>query len=300
MALDGSVVGEGSTEPPGGRHAEVVAIAHAGEKARGATLYVTLEPCCHTGRTGPCTQAVIDAGIRRVVIGVLDTDHRVRGRGVEELRAAGIEVLVDNDEGCEYSLRPYLHNRQTGRPYVVAKVASTLDGAVSMNDGSSQWITSSEARRDGHELRADSQVVIVGAGTVRADDPALTARIDGVVAQPQRIVLGDIPDGAKVQPARSYHGPLADLLDELGASGVVQVLVEGGPGVVGPALRDQLVNRVVWYAAPAFAGLESARPALASLRTSTIDELLRGRITSVRLVGSDVRIEVEMPNAEHD
>jgi diaminohydroxyphosphoribosylaminopyrimidine deaminase/5-amino-6-(5-phosphoribosylamino)uracil reductase len=233
-------------------------------------------------------------------VGVLDTDERVRGRGVEVLTSAGVAVQVVNDAGCEYSLRPYLHHRRTGRPYVIAKVAATLDGAVSAEDGTSQWITSAEARRDGHELRADSQAIIVGAGTVRADDPSLTARLDGVETQPQRIVLGSIPPNAKVLPARSYDGPLDTLLDELGSSGVIQVLLEGGPRVVGPALRDGLVDRVVWYAAPAFAGLETGRPALASLRTSTIDELRRGEISSVRLVGSDVRIEVEIPNAEHD
>lgn len=299
VAPDGTVIGEGATEPPGGRHAEVIAIENAGGKARGATLFVTLEPCGHTGRTGPCTEAIIEAGIRRVVVGVIDSDERVRGRGVAALESAGIEVEVTSDPDCEYSLRPYLHHRHTGRPYVVAKVAATLDGAIAMEDGTSQWITSAEARHDGHELRADSQAIIVGAGTVRSDDPTLTARIDGIETQPQRIVLGDIPAGAKVLPARSYHGDLDILLDELGASGVLQVLIEGGPRVVGPALRAGLVDRVVWYAAPAFAGLEFARPALASLRTITMNELLRGEISAIRLVGSDVRIEVEMPNAEH-
>jgi len=297
---EGVIVGEGATEQPGGRHAEIVALDQAGESARGATLYVTLEPCCHHGRTGPCTEAVIAAGVRAVVVGVLDPDVRVSGNGIEALRHAGIEVTICDDALVRESLAPYLHHRRTGLPFVVAKVAATLDGAIAMEDGSSQWITSTEARSDGHELRADSQVVIVGAGTVRADDPTLTARLRVDVVEPRRIVLGDIPAGARVLPAESFSGDVRELLARLGSEGVLQVLIEGGPRVIGPALAQGLVNRVVWYAAPAFAGLETSRPALASLRTSTLEQLRRGRIVSVRTVGDDVRIEVEMTNAQHD
>ena len=297
---DGVIVGEGATEPPGGRHAEIVALEQAGDRARGATLFVTLEPCCHHGRTGPCTEAVIAAGISNVVIGLVDPDSRVAGQGVAALRASGLEVTVCDDALVRESLAPYLHHRRTGRPFVVAKVAATLDGAIAMQDGSSQWITSAEARYDGHELRADSQVVIVGAGTVRTDDPTLTARLRDGVVEPRRVVLGAIPDGARVLPAESFSGDLGELLTRLGQDDVLQVLIEGGPRVIGPALADGLVDRVVWYAAPAFAGLETARPALASLRTSTLEQLRRGRIVSVRLVGDDVRLEVEMTNAQHD
>lgn len=297
---DGAVVGEGATEPPGGRHAEIVALEMAASAARGGTLYVTLEPCSHHGRTGPCVEAVIAAGLRAVVIGVIDPDERVAGNGVSALRGAGIDVTVLNDASIRELLAPYLHHRRTGRPLVVAKVAATLDGAIAMEDGSSQWITSESARYDGHELRADSQVVIVGAGTVRADNPTLTARLADGVVEPRRIVLGSIPEGAKVLPAESFSGDLGELLGRLGEEGVLQVLLEGGPGVIGPALDAGLVDRVVWYAAPAFAGLETARPALASLRTSTLENLRRGQIVSVRTVGQDVRIEVEMTSAQHD
>lgn len=297
---DGVVVGEGATEPPGGRHAEIVALDQAGDAARGGTLYVTLEPCCHHGRTGPCVSAIIAAKVRAVVVGVIDTDDRVAGRGVSALRDAGIDVTVLHDALVTESLSPYLHHRRTGLPLTIAKVAATLDGAIAMQDGSSQWITSAAARYDGHELRADSDVVIVGAGTVRADNPALTARLIEGVIEPRRIVLGPIPDGAAVLPAESFTGDLVDLLARLGDEGVLQVLIEGGPRVIGPALERGIVDRVVWYAAPAFAGLETARPALASLRTSTLETLRRGRIVSVRTVGDDVRIEVEMTSAQHD
>ena len=298
--VNGDVVGEGATEPPGRRHAEIVALEQAGEAARGGTLFVTLEPCCHQGRTGPCVDALIAAGLQAVVVGVVDPDIRMSGRGISALRNAGIDVTVTDDEAVRESLTPYLHHRQTGRPLTIAKVAATLDGAIAMEDGTSQWITSEAARYDGHELRADSQVIIVGAGTVRADNPTLTARLASGVVEPRRIVLGDIPENSAVLPAESFRGELASLLARLGDEGVLQVLLEGGPRVIGPALEQGLVDRVVWYAAPAFAGLESARPALASLRTPTLETLRRGRIVSVRMVGDDVRIEVEMTSAQHD
>jgi diaminohydroxyphosphoribosylaminopyrimidine deaminase/5-amino-6-(5-phosphoribosylamino)uracil reductase len=208
VTAEGERVGEGATDPPGGSHAERQALVMAGASARGATLFVSLEPCCHVGRTGPCTDAVIEAGIARVVVGVLDPDERVAGRGVAQLRAAGVVVDVLDDEGAASDLAPYLHHRRTARPFVVAKVASTLDGAVAMADGSSQWITSSAARADGHELRADSQAIVVGAGTVRSDDPRLTARLDGAIVEPLRVVLGRAPEGAKVHPCWERQGDL--------------------------------------------------------------------------------------------
>src|SRR5579872_4105066 len=171
----GVVVAQGHTQAPGDAHAEVVALRRAGDLARGSTIVVTLEPCAHVGRTGPCAQAIFDAGVRRVVIGTEDPDPRVAGRGVALLRASGIEV---EEALVRDQLAPYLWHRTTGRPYVVAKVAATLDGAVAMADGTSKWITSEPARRDAHRLRAESQAIVVGAGTVRADDPALTARLD--------------------------------------------------------------------------------------------------------------------------
>ncbi|HWS44352.1 MAG TPA: bifunctional diaminohydroxyphosphoribosylaminopyrimidine deaminase/5-amino-6-(5-phosphoribosylamino)uracil reductase RibD, partial [Acidimicrobiia bacterium] len=178
LVRDGRVVGEGATGPfPAGPHAEVAALRAAGAAARGATAYCTLEPCDHHGNTPPCTAALIDAGVTRVVVAVGDPDERVAGRGYARLTAAGIEVETDVERaGAEHDLAPYLHHRRTGRAFVVAKVALTLDGRVAAADGSSQWITSEAARADAHELRADSQAIVIGSGTALADRPALTVR----------------------------------------------------------------------------------------------------------------------------
>ena len=171
---------EGATAPPGGPHAEVTALAAAGPAARGATLYATLEPCAHHGRTPPCTDAIVAAGVARVVIGVEDPDPQVAGRGIAALEEAGIDVTVGVAAGeVAEQLAPYLKHRRTGRPWVVLKLAASLDARTAAPDGTSRWITGEAARRDVHRLRARSDAVLVGAGTVRADDPELTVRLDG-------------------------------------------------------------------------------------------------------------------------
>ena len=291
----GVVVGEGHTQAPGLAHAEIEALRHAGARARGATLYVTLEPCAHQGRTGPCTQALIDAGVSRVVVAQEDPDERVNGRGVSVLRAAGITVDVGaGARAAADQLRAYRWHRQTGRPYVVLKVASTMDGIIAMADGSSQWITSPEARQDVHLLRAQSQAIVVGAGTVRFDNPRLTARLGDVVIEPLRVVLGDVAPDAAVQPCRSYRGGLATLLDELGAEGVLQILVEGGPVTWESFLREGLANQLTWYFSPSWAGGKGTRSALPNLSTPTISLLSRGRVVDHQQLGADVRVDVEL------
>jgi diaminohydroxyphosphoribosylaminopyrimidine deaminase/5-amino-6-(5-phosphoribosylamino)uracil reductase len=295
VVLDGQVVGEGATQRPGQSHAEVVALANAGEAARGATLVVTLEPCDHVGRTGACTQAILDAGISRVVVGVIDPDPLVAGRGIERLRAAGLEVQVGVGATLvNEQLVAYLWQRRTGRPFVVAKVAATLDGVVAMADGTSQWITGDAAREDAHELRARSQAIVVGAATVRSDDPRLTARVGARVLEPLRVVLGRAPQNARVRPCLEYEGDLLELLEDLAARGVIQVLIEGGPTTTSAFVEAGLVNRFAWYVAPAWAGSADSRGALATLRTPTIGALRRGRVVAVTQIGEDVRIDVEV------
>lgn len=295
VADDGTIVGRGATEPPGARHAEIVALAEAGDRARGATLVVTLEPCSHHGRTPPCTDAVIASGVRRVVVGVVDPDPQVSGTGVRELRDAGLEVVVGvlADEVAA-QLAPYLHHRRTGRPYVVCKLAATLDGATAAADGTSQWITGEEARTDAHRLRAESDAIAVGAGTVRTDDPSLTVRlVDG--PDPVRVVLGTAPPGARVHPCLEWtrdDGDLTALLDHLGSSGTLQLMVEGGATVVRSFHDAGLIDRYVVYLAPALAGGRPAAPLIAGPELATIGELWRGRIDGVRMVGDDVRIDV--------
>ncbi|MDA8035487.1 MAG: bifunctional diaminohydroxyphosphoribosylaminopyrimidine deaminase/5-amino-6-(5-phosphoribosylamino)uracil reductase RibD [Actinomycetota bacterium] len=306
VAEDGrgrSVVGSGATEPPGGRHAEIVALQAAGEAAAGATLYVTLEPCAHTGRTGPCADAVVAAGITRVVVGVVDPDPSVAGRGLARLGAAGVEVTVGvRAVEVAEQLAPYLHQRRTGRPFVVLKLATTLDGRIAAPDGSARWITGPAARADGHRLRADADAVLVGAGTVRADDPALTVRTAGdanvggpagPLAQPLRVVLGRAPAGARVQPALELSGEPATVLDELGRRGVLQLLVEGGARVAHDLHAAGLVDRYVLYLAPALAGGDDARPAFAGAGAPDVASLWRGRMVEVTRLGDDLKVVLE-------
>jgi diaminohydroxyphosphoribosylaminopyrimidine deaminase / 5-amino-6-(5-phosphoribosylamino)uracil reductase len=286
---------EGATAPPGGPHAEVTALAAAGEAARGATLYVTLEPCAHHGRTPPCTDAIIDAGVARVVVGIEDPDPQVTGRGVAALEEAGIDVTlgVAADEVAE-QLAPYLKHRMTGRPWVVLKMAASLDARTAAPDGTSHWITGEAARRDVHVLRSRSDAVLVGAGTVRADDPELTVRLDDGVARPQplRVVLGQAPDGARVHPALELSGDLGDVLSELGRRGVLQVLVEGGATVAHDFHAAGLVDRYVLYLAPKFFGGDDARPLFAGPGAGTIDDVWNGRLLSVERLGEDLKVEV--------
>ena len=282
---------QGATSAPGGPHAEAHALQAAGDAARGATLYATLEPCAHTGRTKPCVDQIIDAGIRRVVVGIEDPDQRVRGAGIRALRAAGVTVDVGLcAEEVRAQLAPYLKHRTTGRPWVVLKLAATLDGRTAAPDGSSQWITGAAARADAHRLRAESDAVIVGAGTVRVDDPSLTVR-DVPGKDPLRVVLGEAPAGAQVQPALELSGDLGGVLDELGRRGVLQAMVEGGATVAGDFHRAGLVDRYVLYLAPVFFGGDDARPLFAGAGAPTIDDVWRGRIVSVERLGDDVRVE---------
>jgi len=269
----GVIVAEGHTQAPGESHAEVEALRRAGEAARGATMIVTLEPCSHTGRTGPCAEAIIAAGVAKVIVGIIDPDPRVSGKGVELLKASGVDVEVGiEEESVRAQLAPYIWHRVTARPYVVAKIASTLDGVVAMADGTSQWITGTAARRDAHVLRA----------------------LDDIVLEPLRVVLGHAPENAKMRPCLELSGDLGLVLDELGHHDVLQVLIEGGPTTTSAFLEAGLVNHVVWYQAPAFAGAAGTLSALKDLSTPTMEALRRGRIVDVRRLGDDVRIDVEV------
>ncbi len=288
----------GSTRRPGGNHAEREVLDAAGEAAVGATLYSTLEPCSHRGRTGPCTEAVIESGVTRVVVGIVDPDPLVAGQGLRRLADAGLAVHHGVlAEQIEDQLAPYLHHRRTGRPFVVLKLASTLDGRIAAADATSQWITSPEARLDAHRLRAESDAILVGAATVRDDDPQLTVRgvesPDGVdLRQPLRVVLGAAPEHARIHPCLEYAGPLEPLLDALGGRGVLQLMVEGGATVAGSFHRQRLVDRYVLYQAAAIMGGDDGRPLLAGPGAATIGDLFRGRIESVKRVGPDLRIDL--------
>lgn len=283
---------EGATAEPGGPHAEAAALAAAGEGTRGATVYVTLEPCPHSGRTPPCADALIAAGVERVVVAIEDPDVRVRGRGIARLREAGLCVEVGlRAAEVTAQLAPYVKHRTTGRPWVVLKLAAGLDGRIGAPDGTSRWITGGAARDDAHRLRAESDAVLVGAGTVRADDPALTVRrAEG--RDPVRVVLGRAPEGASVHPALEVSGDLGGVLDDLGRRGVVQLLVEGGASVAHDFHAAGLVDRYVFYLAPVLFGGDDARPMFAGPGAATMADVWRGAVTGVTRLGEDVRVDL--------
>jgi len=294
VCADGTEV-EGATEPPGGHHAEAQALGRAREAGldvRGATIVTTLEPCSHHGRTPPCVDTLLDAGVTRVVVGVLDPDPHVSGRGVDRLRRAGVDVVVGVlGPEVESQLAAYLHHRRTGRPWVTLKLAATLDGRTAAPDGSSRWITGEEARTDVHRERAHHDAVLVGAGTVRTDDPELTVRhVEG--RDPLRVVLGRAPEGARVHPCLQLSGGLDEVLDQLGGSGVLSVLVEGGAAVASAFHAAGLVDRYLLYVAPALLGGDDGRPVFTGAGAPTMAAAWRGRFTSVDHLGPDLRLEV--------
>ena len=294
VAQNGEVF-TGATLEPGNAHAEIVALNAAAHHAQDSTLFSTLEPCNHTGRTGPCTQAIIDAGVSRVVVGTLDPDSKVSGSGVQQLRDAGLTVEVGVlEQEVKQQLAAYLHHRATGRPFVVLKMASTIDGRIAAADGSSKWITGETARKRVHQLRAESDAIVVGAGTVRADDPSLTVR-DAVGPSPRRIVLGAIDASAKVHPCMQWTGTLPDLLDTLGKEGVVQLLVEGGARVAASFHRERLINQYILHIAPVIAGGDDAAGVFAGPAASTMADMWRGRIVSTTNLDGDIEIILE-PN----
>jgi diaminohydroxyphosphoribosylaminopyrimidine deaminase/5-amino-6-(5-phosphoribosylamino)uracil reductase len=294
---DGSVVGEGYHARAGQAHAEVAALQDAGGLAFGATAFVTLEPCRHTGRTPPCTRALIDAGVARVVFAVADPDP-VAGHGADDLRAAGIlveEGLLGQE--AARSNAAWLHHARTGRPFVTWKFAATLDGRVAASDGTSRWITGEAARHDVHLLRARSDAIVVGTGTVLADDPHLDVRLPDAPDsnRPLRVVVGRraVPPGANVLDDAAptvlltEHDPKS-VLANLSDRGVVSVLLEGGPTLAGAFVGAGLVDRVVAYLAPALLG--AGRAALGDAGIETLGSALRLHVDAVDLIGDDVRI----------
>jgi len=331
VVVSGSrIVGRGYHHRAGQAHAEVLALRAAGTKARGATLYVTLEPCCHTDkRTPPCVPSVIASGVRRVVVAMRDPNPRVRGRGIARLRRAGIDVATGClEDEAERLNEAYAHWIRTGRPFVMMKAAMTLDGKIATAAGVSKWITGEEARRDVHRLRSAVDAVMVGIETVLHDDPKLTARVKGTSArQPIRIILDStlrIPATATVLPspggqvliATTTHAAkdriddlrargaivlplpaeegrpsLRACLEELGRRGVTSVLLEGGATVNESALRAGLVDRVILYVAPALLGGQDARSVIGGTSPQVLSDARRLENLRITSVGNDLKIE---------
>jgi diaminohydroxyphosphoribosylaminopyrimidine deaminase / 5-amino-6-(5-phosphoribosylamino)uracil reductase len=254
VVAGGEIVGEGWHERPGGPHAEVFALEAAGDRARGADLYVTLEPCAHHGRTPPCVDAIVAAGIARVVVGAADPNPKTDGQGFARLRKAGVEVELLEGEPAVRARRQNEAWRtwiSAGRPFVTYKAAVTLDGRVKFPD--SRWVTAEESRRRVHELRAASDAVAVGMGTVRADSPRLDARDVEAERQPRRFAFGSgpLPEGSELE-LRS--GPLEEELAQLAAEAVQSLLLEGGPTLATSFLRGGVVDKLLLFVAPTLAG----------------------------------------------
>jgi diaminohydroxyphosphoribosylaminopyrimidine deaminase/5-amino-6-(5-phosphoribosylamino)uracil reductase len=326
----GRILGRGHTRPVGGAHAEVVAIEsarrrHGARALRGATLAVTLEPCSHAGRTGPCADRVIEAGLSRVVVGHRDPHRNVAGRGLARLRRAGLEVeLGVLDQECRDQHRGFLTVCRQGRPFVVLKLASSLDGRIATAGGESRWITGSEARAAVHRLRARVDAIAVGSETALADDPELTARRGGrVVHRPVRVLVDSklrVPAEARCYqseegrswvlcatrapasrrraleargvrvlevPARGGRVDLPGALRRLAREGLTELLVEGGGELAAALLRGGLVDELHWFSAPRLLGGD-ARPALGELRVATLARAPELHDVRVRRVGRDL------------
>jgi len=332
VASDGAVVGEGWHEGPGTPHAEVVALRAARERARGGILYLTLEPCTHHGRTPPCAPMVRDAGLDRVVVAARDPNPVVDGRGLALLRASGLAVTdgVLGEEG-ERLIEGFARHVRTGLPFVTLKLASSLDGKAAASDRTARWITGDSARADAHRLRARSDAVVVGAGTVADDDPALTVRLDGYRGrQPLRVVVdgsGRTPSTARVfdgaapvlvattgsapgvrdawesagaevialdQEPGSSRVDLRALMAALGKRGLQSVLIEGGPTIAWSAIQTGVADRIVLYIGAKLLGGTDAPGILGGRGAPTIADSISVRIRSVDRLGEDIKVEADV------
>ena len=278
LVRDGEVVGEGWYSGRGTPHAEAAALAAAGERARGATLYVSLEPCSHHGATPPCADAVVEAGVSRVVAAVGDPNPKVNGRGFARLRKGGVEVEVADLWEARVQNEAWRVWVAQGRPFVTYKVAATIDGRVTVPG--ERWVSGEESRSRVHELRASSDAVAVGMGTVRADDPALTARGVGAERQPRRLAFGNgpLPEGSELE-LRS--GRLEDELAALAGEGLRSLLLEGGPTLAGAFLAARLVDKLMVFTAPTVSGT-------GPVAFGALQEPLALRHVSVERIGDDV------------
>lgn len=322
----GQAVGSGWHHAPGSPHAEILALLEAGDRAKGATLYVTLEPCVHQGRTPPCVDGVLRAGVSRVVAAVEDPDERVRGRGLAALHEAGVlaEHGLMSDEARRLN-EAYFTHRSEGRPFVTYKTATSLDGKTAAADGTSKWISGEEARRDVHRIRGLSDAICAGIGTVLADDPRLTFRGSGSCEPVIRVVVDsacrtplnarilsseaptiiatalEAPDprvlrlqaaGAQVLSVPGVDGrvSLPAMLSELADRGVVSLLLEGGPTLAGAFVSEGLIDRFVVYVAPKLIGGNGAHGTLEGWAAESIHHALELRIDTIRRVGADLRV----------
>jgi len=330
IVRDGRVVAENYHKRPGTPHAEALAIGMAGDNARASTLYVNLEPCCHTDkRTPPCTEAIIEAGIKRVVIAMKDPNPRVSGRGIQRLRDAGIEVISGIlEEKARRLNEPYIKYITTKKPFVILKVAMTLDGKIATPEGESRWITGDRSRRMVHRLRSSVDAILTAIGTVKADDPELTARVRGG-RHPVRIVIDprlEIPLNAKIlltppetiivtRDREGMDDPATDmkiknleksgisiiffkekldlnwLMERLGEREITSVMIEGGSSLNAHALEDWIVDKAMFFIAPRIIGGRESFPAVGGSGFKRLEDAYRLREVKFRRVGDDLLVE---------
>jgi len=327
VVKDGIIVGKGYHPRAGEPHAEVLALDAAGDRARCATLYVTLEPCCHTGRTPPCTEAIVQAGIVRVVAAMADPDPNVSGKGFARLQDAGVGVVCGVCEADAAALNEaYIKHRTTGMPLVILKSAMSLDGKIATRTGDSKWITSEPSRRYAHKIRRQVDAIVVGANTVRVDDPRLTARVGRRAYYPTRVVVtntGEIPTdaallsepgefiiaasrGANAQALRKLEqagariltlsdragrASLADLMRQLAELGHLSVLIEGGGDTAASALDERVVDKIVFCYAPKIIGGRDAVNAVGGVGAATVASAITLNRMRVRRLGDDLVVE---------
>ncbi|VAW95088.1 Diaminohydroxyphosphoribosylaminopyrimidine deaminase / 5-amino-6-(5-phosphoribosylamino)uracil reductase [hydrothermal vent metagenome] len=320
----GTIVGEGWHQVAGGAHAEVNALAAAGHRAEGATVYVSLEPCCHHGKTPPCTDALIAAKVERVVVAMQDPNPRVAGNGLQQLTNAGIVAEVGLLEIQVHELNPgFIQRMKTSRPYVRSKLAMSVDGRTAMADGESKWITSDSARLDVQRLRARSSAIVTGAGTVLADDPAMTVRLENTERQPDRIIIDtnlSTPTNAKIlkQPGQTHILTCSDdesaidqltqagarvvilpkvknrvdlhaMMDYLNELEVNEVLLETGATLSGAMLEEKLIDEVIIYMAPVVMG-DQARGLFSLPHLNSMTDKIELTLKSTRMLGNDIRL----------
>ena len=304
----GNIIAQGYHKTFGEAHGEINALEQINHQAKDATLYVTLEPCSHYGKTPPCAQAVINSGVSKVIIATLDPNPLVSGKGVAMLKNAGVEVVVGLLEQQAQQLnRGFIKRMKTGAPFVTCKIAMSLDGKTSMNSGESKWITGPNARVDVQKLRSQNQAIMTGSGTILSDNPSMTVRLNGIDASPIRVVIdsrNQIIDrtlnifsidattqifnanNSKLNPAGKID--LKDVLLQLGSQGINTVLLEAGPGLTGAMIQGNFVDEFIIYTAPVLMGSDAN--SMADLSIASMADKINLAISDVRMIDQDIRI----------
>ncbi len=309
---EGEIIAKGYHQTFGKEHAEINALNAINHQAHGCTIFVTLEPCSHQGKTPPCAQAIINSGAKKVIIATLDPNPLVSGQGVKMLRNAGIEVAIGLLESKALELnRGFIKRMKTNLPFVTCKIGMSLDGKTSMQSGESKWITSESARQDVQLLRAQNQAILTGSGTVLSDNPSMTVRLDNVDANPLRVVIDgkqqinntefnifsdDAPtqvfNNSNTRVNESGKLDLTDVLTQLANQGINTLLLEAGPGLIGAMINEDLIDEFVFYVAPTLMG--SSANSMMTLAIDKMSDKINLSINDIRIIDKDIRISAKI------